>query len=324
MKRVGSLFLIIISFLFYFAFLIPRPSLAFWVWTPQTNKWVNPKFSVKDTPGEQLQEGLAFFEQGQCPEAIREFKKLLKHYPRSRQAPEAQFYIAACQEKQGRLVQAVKSYQLVIDKYPFSERSAEVVKRQYRLGVKLMEGRPKKGWKKVFSADDYGVVDIFRQVIKNAPYGPLAAPAQYKIGLYLLEKELYQEARDAFEKVVNDYPASPWVKAARYQMAVTDAKRSTAAGYDQKITQAAVKEFHEFLASYPDAELSEKAKKEIHRLQDKEAENAFVIARFYEKQKRYDAARVYYQKVVEAYGRSSWAVKALKRIQALGEKETNE
>ena len=51
---------------------------------------------------------------------------------------------------------------------------------------------------------DYDIVEIFRTVIKNAPYGDYASIAQYKIGLYLQGKQMYQEARDEFEKVIND------------------------------------------------------------------------------------------------------------------------
>ena len=168
---------------------------------------------------------------------------------------------------------------------------------------------------------DYDVIDIFRTVIKNAPYGKLAAPAQYKIGLYLMEKKLYQEARDELEKVINDYPESEWAKAAKYQIAVADSMRSTEAQYDQRITKAAVEEFEEFVEIYPDAELTKDAKDQINQLREKEAENNFVIAEFYEKQKNYKAAKMYYQTVVEDYGNSRWASKALIKIREMGLKE---
>jgi len=317
MKRyLISLFLIIIL-------LFSDNCFAFWVWTPETNKWSNPKYSVKDTPAEQLQEGLNFYENQQYKEAIKEFNKLIKYYPRARQAPDAQFYIGLCLEDQGKLFAAFKGYQQVIDKYPFSERSAEIVRKQYDLGLKFLDGyqRNKSKFKNVFLGNEYNVVDIFKTVIKNAPYGELAAPAQYKIGLYLLEKKLYQEARDEFEKVLNDYPDSEWVKAAKYQIALTDAKRSTKAQYDQKVTQAAVEEFKEFVKIYPEAELSEEAKEEIHHLRDKEAENNFVIAQFYEKQKNYKAANIYYKIVVDEYGRSRWSARALKKILEMNQKD---
>ena len=96
-----------------------------------------------------------------------------------------------------------------------------------------------------------------------------------------------------------------------------DSQRSTGAQYDQKVAQAAVDEFQEFVQEYPDAQLSEKAHKHIGELRDKDAENNFIVARFYEKQKQYDAARIYYNSVVEDFPGSPWAVKAQNRLTEL-------
>ena len=171
-----------------------------------------------------------------------------------------------------------------------------------------------------FQGADYDVIEVFRTVIKNAPYGELASVAQYKIGLYLMEKQMYPEARDEFEKVINDYPDSEWVKPAQYQIAVSDSKRSSGAAYDQKITQAAVEQFEEFVEVYPEAQLSENAKSEIQKLRDKEAENNYTIAQFYEKQKLYNSAKIYYQIVVDEYPKSRWSTKSLNKIQDLSKK----
>ena len=295
---------------------------AFWVWTPETNKWTNPKYSVKDTPQEQLEVGLGFYKSKDYKEAMREFKKLIKHYPRAFQTPEAQYHIGLCLEEQGAVFKAFKEYQVVIDKYPFSELAIEIVQKQYDIGMKLLESANNRGkFINAFAGADYNVIDVFKTVIKNAPYGDLAAPSQYKIGLYLQEKQLYQEARDEFEKVINDYPDSEWTQAAKYQIAFADAQRSTDAQYDQKITQAAVDEFDEFVEMYPDAELSTQAKEQIRQLREKEAENSFVVAQFYEKQKNYKAAKIYYQVVVDDFQDSSWASKSLNKIREMVEKE---
>ncbi len=310
--------------LFFLLISLAQPALAFWVWTPESNKWENPKYAVKDTPQEQLQYALEFYNKKKYKEAVREFDKLIKNYPRAKEAPDAQYYIAKSWEDQEKLFEAFKQYQEVIDKYPFSERSGEIVKRQYEMGVKYLEGKTKKdSWIDALSGADYNVVDIFRAVIKNAPYGEYAAPSQYKIGLYLLENNLYQEARDEFEKVMNDYPDSEWAKAAKYQIALTDSKRSAGAQYDQKITQSAVKEFEEFTTNYPDAELSGQAKEHVTKLREKEAHNNFVVAQFYEKQKNYKAAKIYYQTIVDDYKTSPLASKALLKIRELSSKVTD-
>lgn len=297
------------------------PAAAFWVWTPETNKWVNPKYSVKETPAEQLQYALGFYNDKEYKEALQELRKLIQHYPKAREAADAQFYIGVCSEDQDRLHDAFKEYQTVIDKYPFSERSAEIVQKQYDIGVKLLEGKGNRGViSRTFGSADDTIIDIFNAVIKNAPYGKLAAPARYKIGLYLSENDLYQEARDEFEKVINDYPDSEWAKAAKYQIALSDAKRSTGPQYDQKITQAASEEFKEFVEHYPDADLSDKAKEQIHQLKEKEAESNFKIAEFYEKQKKYSAAKIYYQIIVDEFKNSRLAADALRKIRELNQK----
>ena len=81
-----------------------------------------------------------------------------------------------------------------------------------------------------------------------------------------------------------------------------------------------VEEFKEFVEIYPDAEFSQAAHDHISQLREKEAENNFLIARFYEKQKKYTAARIYYSTVVEDYKNTSWAPKALEKLRDLNTK----
>jgi outer membrane assembly lipoprotein YfiO len=294
---------------------------AFWMWTPESNKWVNPKYAVKDTPQEQLAYATELYKAKDYKKGINEFHKLIEHYPRAREAAEAQYFIGRSYKEQGELYNAFKAYQVVIEKYPFSERSGDIINEQFEIGNQLVEGKEKRNkLVNVVIGGEYDTINVFRTVIKNAPYGKNAAHAQYKIGLYLQEKELYQEARDEFEKTINDYPDSEWAKAARYQIALSDARRSSEPQYDQKVTQAAVEEFKTFVKDYPEAELSDKAKAEIQKLKEKEAENSFVIAAFYEKQKKYDAAKKYYMMIVEDYKTTSWAKKALTKLQEINQK----
>jgi len=304
--------------------LFSSPSFAFWVWTPETRQWINPKYAVKETPRQQLEYALSLSGQDDGDaRAEAEMRKLIKHYPKSREAADAQFYIAQFEEKRGDWTRAFESYQMVIKKYPFTQRVGEVVRCQYEMASHLLDGGQKDDqgiWKKII-ASHVKVEEIFKQVIKNAPYGEYAAPAQYKIGLYLTEEGLMQEARDAFEKTLNDYPDSEWAKAARYQIALADAKRSAGAGYDQKITQSAIAEFQEFVREYPDAQLSAEARQHITDLRNKEAENNFLIAEFYERQKKYKAAKIYYLQIADDYKDTPWAGKALKAAQELGKKE---
>jgi outer membrane protein assembly factor BamD len=80
-----------------------------------------------------------------------------------------------------------------------------------------------------------------------------------------------------------------------------------------------MEEFSEFVKTHPDSELTPEAKAQMVRLKEKEAENSFVIAKFYEKQKNLKAARIYYKEVADNYADTSWGAKALAHLKIIGE-----
>lgn len=298
------------------ALLFPAaPAGAFWIWTPETGKWLNPKYDVKPSPKEQLDYARGFFDAKQYPEALREYNKLLKQYGKAREAAEGQFYIGRIHEEMKRYFQAVDAYQKVIDRYPFSDLGPKVVERQYVIANMFMEGKARDSrFATSLMGNEYDVVEVFRKVIKNDPYGVNAPAAQFKIGLFYLGRKEYQQARDEFEKTLNDYPDSKWAESARYQIALADSRRSVPAQYDQKVTNVAVAGFEDFVKNNPESDLSTDAKKEIDRLRLKEAENAFVVAKYYQKNKEFKSALIYYQGVVDQYGDTVWGVKAKTEI----------
>lgn len=99
------------------------PAQAYWIWTPKTGKWINPKTAVKSTPEAQFELAKNLYDRKNYEEAQREFKKLLKHYPKSKEAAEGQYYLGLTEDAKGNLYDAYQAYQKVIDKYPFWKES---------------------------------------------------------------------------------------------------------------------------------------------------------------------------------------------------------
>ena len=81
---------LVFSFVFLLGLLIGDAH-AVWMWTPQTRRWVNPKYAAKDTPQAQMEWATGFFEAGEHNRAVKEFLRLVQVYPRSELAPEAQY-----------------------------------------------------------------------------------------------------------------------------------------------------------------------------------------------------------------------------------------
>jgi len=314
MRRIA---IIIIAVFFVLSL---SPAYAYWIWTPKTGKWINPKTAVKSTPKAQFDLAKGFYDEKKYEDAKREFRKLLKAYSKSLEAAESQYYLGLIEDNQGNLYEAFLSYQKIIDKYPFSERIPQIIEREYKIAEAFMSGQKRKALGVPLPVDN-PAIEIFSKVIENSTYGPWAAPAQYKLGLVLKGLLRYYEAEDAFNKVVSNYPDSEWAAPAKFQIASCRAAVSRGPEYDQGSAGEAKEKFEEFVKEHPDAVLSSEAEKNIEQLKEKEAASNYNIARFYEKQKAFEAAKVYYKDVIDNYPDSGWAGKALERMQALEKKK---
>ncbi|MDD5565748.1 MAG: outer membrane protein assembly factor BamD [Candidatus Omnitrophica bacterium] len=314
MKRI-FIFVIILVFV-----RVASPAYAFWIWTPKTGKWVNPKTAVKETPKAQLEFAQGFYEGKKYEEAKREFKKLLKNYPKSAQAAESQYYLGLIDEAEGNLYEAYQSYQKVVDKYPFSARIAEINEREYKIAESFLAGEKRKTMGVVLPVEN-PAIEIFSKVVENSTYGPLAPKAQYKLGVVLKSLMRYYEAEEAFTRVVTNYPDSEWAEAAKFQIASCRANLSRSPAYDQGATQEAKEKFQEFIKEHPDVALTQEAEKQLEDLREKEAESSYGIGRFYEKQKDYEAAKIYYNDVISKHSNSIWAARSFDRLQVMEAKK---
>jgi outer membrane assembly lipoprotein YfiO len=293
---------------------------AYWIWQPKTGQWINPKATLKASPKEQLEFAKSLYEAKSYDEAKRECQQLLKVFPKAAEAAEAQYYLALIAEAKGNLYEAFLGFQKVIDKYPFSERITEIVEKEYKIGESFMAGEKRKAFGVNLPVEN-PAIEIFTKVVENSTYGPLAAKAQYKLGLVLKGLARYYEAEEAFNKVITNYPGSEWVGPAQFQLATCRAAVSTGPEYDQMAAKEAKEKFEEFVKDHPDAVLSADAEKNIGQLEEKEAEGSFTIGRFYEKQKQLDAAKIYYNDIVVNHPKSPFAAQAFERLRVL-EKRT--
>lgn len=314
MKRAAIVLISLTVFLF-----LSVPGYGYWIWTPKTGRWANPKYNVKPNPKEQLKFALNLYEQAKYKEAIDECRRLIQYYPKAYEASEAQFYIGLSLENIDKLYEAYLAYQKVIDKYPFSARIEGIIERQLKIGQAFMSGEKRKALGVELPLENPSI-EIFRKVIENSTYGKNAALAQYLLGMTLKNLSRFQEARDEFEKVATTYPESEWIAAAKFQAADCASKIAPKSDYDQELTKEAKKKFEDFIESNPDVPLSKEARSQIDSLKEKEAEGNLKIAEFYEKQMKYDSAKIYYQEIVNNCSYCASATKARERLRELEKK----
>ncbi len=293
---------------------------AYWIWTPETKKFINPKYAVKDSPKEQFDWAMSFYEAKDYQRAAAEFEKLTKQYEYSEYAAKAQYYAGLSYENMGKYYIAFQNYQKAIDNFPHIENLDEIIAREFNI-AKLYEAKenPKILGTDIMTSLDRAI-EIYKKVVDNAPYGRLADEAQFNMGVALKESERYDEAIVTFQKLIDDYPSSKFLERARYEVAHSAYKASLKPAYDIGPTDKAIKAFEEFAAENKDKDLTKEADATLERLKDRAAEKSLLTARFYESQKHYEAAIVYYQDILDKYPTSSFVDMAKAKIEELKKK----
>ncbi len=304
----------IIPLFFLLLLLYPGISHGAWIWTPNTKGWLNPKHAVKDTAKEQFKHAMGFRETPDYKRAISEFNKLLRFYPNSTDAPQAQYYIGRCYQDMEEHYHAYLSYQKVIEMYPYAKNREEIIKREYDIGLLFLSGEKAKvlGVSLLPALDKS--IEIFEQIVKNSPYGEYADDAQFKIGEAYKRSNRFAEATEAFGKLLEEHPKSPLKDKANYEIAQCAYLASLGSSYDQTSTDEAIEHFKGFVSGSDGSTLSEEAKKSLDILKNKKAEALYDKAHFYEKVGKNNSAAVYYRELVDNYPQSPLAAESLTRL----------
>lgn len=298
-------------------FLFTSLSPAYWVWTPETKKFINPKNAVKDSPKEQFDWAMTFYNAKDYQRASFEFDKLTKQYEYSEFAAKAQFYVGLCYENMEKYYIAFQNYQKAVENFPHTDKLDEIIAREFNIGkIYASKESPKVLGTDIMTSLDRAI-EIYKKVVDNAPYGNLADEAQFNMAEALKRSERYDEAITALQKLLDDYPTSRFVDRAQYELAFCAYKASLKPAYDAEPTDKAIKAFKEFSQSSKNDKLAEEAEKTIQRLKDRAAEKSMLTARFYESQKHYESAVIYYKDVLQRYPDSSFANEAKAKIEAI-------
>ncbi len=274
---------------------------AYWVWTPETKKFINPKYAVKDTPKEQYDWAMGFYNAKDYQRSAAEFEKLVKSYEYSEYASDSQYRVGLSYDNMGKYYIAFQNYQKAVDNFPHVTNIDEIVAREYNIaGVYASKSSPKVLGTEIMTSFDRAI-EIYKKVVDNAPFGKFADEAQFKMAMSMKDAGRYDEATIAFQKILDDYPTSKLYEQARYEMANSAYRASLQPAYDASPTDKALKAFEDFSNTNTDEKLNKEAQNTIRRLRNKAAEKSFITAQFYEQQKHYVSAIIYYQDVVDRY-----------------------
>ncbi len=297
--------------------LIYRPGEG-WSYEPVGGEGKWQRARAKD----QLDLAQAAFDKKNYGLALKAARRVVRVWPLSDYAPQAQYLVGRCYEAKGKDEKAFREYQKVLEKQPKSGNYEEILQRQLGIADKYLAGKWFKLWGviPIFSSMDK-TANMYDNIVRNGPFSDIAPQAQMKIGTAREKQHNYAMAAKAFEAAFDRYHDRPQIASdALYREGLAYQKQAQKAEYDQSMAGQAMATFTDFGALYPGDKRVGETQKIINDLKKEQARGSMMTAKFYEKRKRWAAAKIYYNEVVNlllSEPNSEYSVQARKRIEEL-------
>ena len=272
---------------------------------------------INGNAAELFQIAQAAEKEGNIKRAIKANRSLVKRYPKDALAPGALYRAAQLQEQEGEYIRAAESFRDLVEKYPASPHFEEAIEAQFRIGEMYLGGKKIKLLGIPFGSSMDNAVTIFAAVVRTAPYGKYTARAQFDIGLAREKQGAREAAIQAYQAVVDKFPNEPIAADAQYQIGYIWLKATRTGTQDAAATSNARTAFQDFLFRYPNSEKAEQARANLAALEHKQTSSSYEVAKFYDKQKYYRAAVIYYNEVIRQQPGSAESNRAKKRIDQL-------
>jgi outer membrane protein assembly factor BamD len=297
MRKTPSLLFFFSILFFYFVPSSPAPI----IFRPGEGFEVEGQNTVEENSTKQLEKAAKFEKESKLEEAYHAYRSLVKTWPLSPNSPEAQYRAATMLYKLYDFQRAYKEFQRCVEDYPDSEHFNEILKYQYDIACLFLLGERQKLWKIPTLPSMDKAVEMFEQVIKNGPYSQVAPLAQLKIGFAREKQHQWEGAVKAYQDLIRKYPKSDLADDAQFQIGYAYMMASKEADYDQTYTNRSIIGFQDYITKYPKSEKLEQANENLHKLKQEQARGLMRIAEFYDGNKKYESALIYYNLVIQRF-----------------------
>ena len=151
---------------------------------------------------------------------------------------------------------------------------------------------------------------LFRNMLSDFPGSHLSDEAQFGLGKAFQCQKDYVTAIFEYERLLNEYPVSPYAAEARFQIGECYYQDARDIHHDQDETHKAIREFARFIEDYPQSDLASQAQDRIKALRNQLARKEIMIAYDYILWKYYSSAKLYAKGVLGEYPDTESALEA--------------
>jgi len=158
-------------------------------------------------------------------------------------------------------------------------------------------------------------ISIYDEVISAYPHHELAAYSLFGKAQILSKREDFRASIEAYQTLIRRFPKHPLSIESYIGIGEVYLSQAEAEYPDPDFLDLAELNLRKFKTSFPGEEKLEIAEGNFIRMQDYYASCFFDTAKFYERTKKWGAAKIYYQKILATYPNSEIATKSKARLE---------
>lgn len=132
--------------------------------------------------------------------------------------------------------------------------------------------------------------EAFNRILREYPESNLRSEALMSLADSFYASKDFQEAKFQYEKFIQLYPVNPQTPRALFHLAMSDYRRLNTVDRDQALTREALKNFRRLLQQFPRDPQAPEATPKIRELEARLAEKEFYVGRFHYANGNYQSA----------------------------------
>jgi outer membrane protein assembly factor BamD (BamD/ComL family) len=274
----------------------------------------------EETPAKQLVYARQAYKDGRFRRARKGYEALIREWPTSKEAAQAQWFLAQLYEEYKNYDRAFQEYQYLLAFYAGFCPYNEVLDRQYKLAnVLRCDNRSMFGW--LLSEPEANRIR-YEQIVRNAPRAPLAPTCMLIVGDIRREEKEMEEAIKVYDGLLNRYPRSSEAEVAAFFAASCRYNRSKTQDTNEENMRDAIAFIKTVLTIMPNHPQKEQFSTWSVALNKQLEESSYKTAYFYDTKQRNKAAAVAaYQRFLAEFRNSKYAEGVRQRLTELGPAE---
>lgn len=258
-------------------------------------------------------------EKGSQWTALGLYDDVIDDYPNTVYAPEAHYQRGLIYTDRHQFESANREFNAIIRRYPEYPNFNQVIAAQYRIGEMVQDGERPYYWGIIPGFREYQLgVEAYESVVKNAPYSEFAPLALMNTAIVANEEDKQEEAIDALDRLINNYPGSILSPDAYLTLAQTYASLVQGPAYDQEATRQALSYYSDYMLLFPNDDNVYVAEAGLYYMRETLAMSKFELGDFYYKYRNNPrAALTFYNEAITVDPQSAVAEEARTQIEKI-------